>query len=362
MCGLLSDDDGDEPEEEMPEAEEGDPPEADADATEGEPVDEPDEPQAPEAEGGGEEADEGDENDLDVESTLKDLAARMSRLSSHIEGIEEDREEMEDKLDDVENQLGQLGNLAEVVSSQYNPFITEDAPSNPEWSKQDHELGRGGEDVDGPPAESPDPPDRDDMLLDEGALEEAAPHNPEDQPGEPSRPDEEASRGEGTSDDPGGEDEELPSPFGEAPDDLLDDPAEDAAGDGGGPPDPATLDLSDAPDPTAEGEDAFDRNVLLLEWVGYMMERVGRDGLLDLLEYYESLGWLEEPLKNRALRVATGIDVDAEASPDGTREWRGDTELHERTLVVLERLAGRRQRPESRLEELQLDLERIFDR
>lgn len=357
MCGLLSDDDGDDLDGDPAEGlDGGDEPEADGGAAEGEPVDEPSEPDEPQA---GEADGEGEENDLDVESTLKDLAARMSRLSSHIEGIEDDREQMEDKLDEVENQLGQLGNLAEVVSSQYNPFITEDAPGNPEWDQRDADA-RGGDPMRRAPEGSPDPPNREEMVLDEAALQATPAGDAGDETGE------EAGAGEGLgdafADDP-------PPALDDSDQDLLtDDPAGGAGEEAGpgelrdGPPDPASLDLSEAPDPTAEGEDAFDRNVLLLEWVEHMMEQVGRDGLLDLLEYYEALGWLDEPLKNRALRVATGIDVDAEASHDGDRAWRGDTDLHERALVVLERLGGRREHPESRLEELQLDLDRIFDR
>lgn len=356
MCGLLSDDDGEDPDEGTPEAQD-----PDGDSAEADPVDGPRE-DATEADPAGGQGDEGAESDLDVESTLKDLAARMSRLSSHIEGIEEDREDMEDKLDDVENQLGQLGNLAEVVSSQYNPFVTEDAPANPEWNRE--RKPAGGDGTARPPAASPGPPDRDDVVLEETSLEAVPGEDPAGLEEDDLAPGgEEATPGaddDGTGAGPGEalDGDGLPPALGEDSDHLLDAAGRDGAGDG--PPDPASLDLADAPDPTAEGEDAFDRNVLLLEWVGHLMEKVGRDGLLDLLEYYESLGWLEEPLKNRALRVATGIDV--ETGSTGGREWRGDTELHERTLVVLERLAGRRRRPESRLEELQLDLGRIFDR
>lgn len=364
MCGLL--DDGDDAPEE-PQADPGETPEA-----EGPDAETPDAPDAGDADA----QEGGDEPDLDVEDTLKDLAARMSRLSSHIEGIEQDREEMEDKIDDVEDQLGQLGNLAEVVSSQYNPFVAESQPGDPDWNPMEQEVMGGAE---GLPEQDPKQkePGREAMSLDEAALEEPGnetleePAPQEDPTPEPETGPEAGDDGagdQGAGDDGAGEDEAmepegLPPAAGDELGDALSEDGHDEAPEEGrrfehdGPPDPANLDLADAPDPTLGEEDAFDRNVLLLEWVGFMLERVGREGLLDLLEYYESLGWLDDAIKNRALRVATGIDVD-----DGERstDWRGDTDLHERTLVVLERLAGR-ERPASRLEELQLDLQRIFD-
>lgn len=112
-------------------------------------------------------------------------------------------------------------------------------------------------------------------------------------------------------------------------------------------------------EPAAErssSEDPLERRMLMMEWVKFLIERVGRVRLLDLLEYYEELGWLDEPEKETIMKVAVGVD-----GPDRVEDadWKGDRELHERSLIALERLRGRDVTSQT-IDSLHLDLDRLF--
>lgn len=102
--------------------------------------------------------------------------------------------------------------------------------------------------------------------------------------------------------------------------------------------------------------DTLERRMLVMEWVKFLIERVGRVRLLDLLEYYEELGWLDAETKETVMQVAVGVD-----GPDRVEDadWKGDRELHERSLIALERLRGREVTGQT-LDSLHLDLDRIF--
>lgn len=288
-------------------------------------------------------------SDIDVEEALKELSARMSVLSSNLEGVQDSRGELEDKLGTVEERMSRLGSLAEAVSSEYNPFISENAPDEPSWTPEPE----APEDRAQPPASEPSSGDED----------------PADHAEETDPPEAPTDGAESSADGPAPDDEpaETPDDAGEAPE----------------PPDPTTMPRTDPdrlenepgaveramPDPTSSrdgegtngaqkpGDSEFEDNLLMLEWVGMMLDRVGRAGLMDLLDYYQNLGWLDTQLKDRATRIAVGVDA-----PDriGDSDWRGDVELHRRSLVAIQRLQGR-EIPAARVDEVQLDLRRLFE-
>jgi archaellum component FlaD/FlaE len=274
---------------------------------------------------------QGDE--IDVEEALKDLSARMSVLSSNLEGVEESRGELEDKIGDVEERMSRLGSLAEAVSSEYNPFVSENAPSEPSWKPQPDDAGEPGAEPDaeeGPPLanDEPEAPPAGDIP------EQTPPEAPEPQPDV-------------------GEEEEGPFPPTD-PRSLEPEPEEPDQGQAPAAADP-TSDRQTSRQQRDE-PDEFEENLLLLEWVGMMLDRVGRAGLLDLLDYYQNLGWLDPEIKDQATRVAVGVDA-----PDrvGDENWRGDVELHRRSLVAIQRLQGDAV-PAARVDELELDLRRLF--
>lgn len=259
-------------------------------------------------------------SDLNVETALKELAARMTMLTSSMDGVKESKAEMEDKLSSVEERMMRLGALAEAVSSKYNPFISENSPAEPSWNPE------------GGPA---------------SAAEPSAPAAPLPPP----PPEPEATNAPVARDPP--EPATAAAPVAPASRSALEVTESARRLPGPGPLERAAL---PGPSPPSEDGDPLERNFLLLEWVGLLLARVGRAGLLDLLEYYEGLGWLHRDLKDRALKVAVGVDAPDRVGESG---WRGDLDLHERSLVAIERLSGR---PVSaaRLESLRLDMRRMF--
>lgn len=111
--------------------------------------------------------------------------------------------------------------------------------------------------------------------------------------------------------------------------------------------------------PAAErspSKDPLERRMLVMEWVKFLIDRVGRVRLLDLLEYYEELGWLDGTEREQIMKVAVGVD-----GPDRVEgaDWKGDRELHERSLIALERLRGREVTGQT-IDSLHLDLDRLF--
>lgn len=380
---------------EEPETEEVDPPEAEPpeEPARGEDDPAPDEEasQSPQDEDPADETSSAEgEEDLDVEEALKELSARMAMLSSNLEGVQESRTELEDKLGSVEQRMSRLGSLAEAVSSEYNPFVSENAPNEPSWTPK-LEADEAG-DAPGPdpgPGEGPDAatgspdgrPAEEDAPAGKTPAPEAAKATAEVDPA----PEDDAS-GASTAPDEAGDPEPDaldPAPASKPPQvDGVDGAGTDGHGETPEIPDtsPGRLEAAEAeeiddvdpeparnpfPDqrssstpsmPEHDGDGELEENMLLLEWVGMMLDRVGRAGLMDLLDYYQNLGWLDPQTKEQATRVAIGVDA-----PDRVEDhWRGDVELHRRSLVAIQRLQGN-EVPAARIDELQLDLQRLFE-
>lgn len=281
---------------------------------------------------------------IDVEDSLKELSARMAMLSSNLDGVKESKGTLEDKLGSMEQRIARLGSLAEAVSSQYNPFIQENAPSEPSWhGKQD-------------PSEAPEAPQG------PPPVEEASGKPGANGEGHPDEEQATAKQDAAAETDPTPEPEPEPLPQAAefpGPETLQDGEAKTEAkteaeteAEALDPVEQALAPFA----PSKQENDAFEDNLLMLEWVGLMLRRVGRAGLLDLLDYYQGLGWLDAALKDRATRIAVGVEA-----PDrvGDGHWRGDLELHRRSLVALQRLHGN-EVPTARMDELALDLQRLF--
>lgn len=57
--------------------------------------------------------------------------------------------------------------------------------------------------------------------------------------------------------------------------------------------------------------------MFLLKWIEFMIERVGYDGLNDLLDYYVDIGWISEDVMFDVMRYAKGIKLYHEKA-----DWR----------------------------------------
>ncbi len=75
--------------------------------------------------------------------------------------------------------------------------------------------------------------------------------------------------------------------------------------------------------------------VLLLTWIEFLMERVGRNNLADALDYYVDIGWISEEVASTMLSYARGLDYYVEKPT-----WRLLPEDHTKSLLFIERLLG----------------------
>ncbi|MEA1945136.1 MAG: FlaD/FlaE family flagellar protein [Euryarchaeota archaeon] len=77
--------------------------------------------------------------------------------------------------------------------------------------------------------------------------------------------------------------------------------------------------------------------VVLLNWIEFLMERVGRNNLMDALDYYVDIGWIGDRIRDEMLAYARGIDYYVEKPT-----WRLLPEDHTKSLIFIERLRGHR--------------------
>ncbi len=77
--------------------------------------------------------------------------------------------------------------------------------------------------------------------------------------------------------------------------------------------------------------------VVLLNWIEFLMERVGRNNLMDALDYYVDVGWISDNVRSEIMAYARGIDYYVEKPT-----WRLLPEDHTKSLLFIERLCGRK--------------------
>jgi len=75
--------------------------------------------------------------------------------------------------------------------------------------------------------------------------------------------------------------------------------------------------------------------VLLLTWIEFLLERVGRNNLVDALDYYVEIGWISEEVASTMLSYARGLDYYVEKPT-----WRLLPDDHTKSLLFIERLLG----------------------
>lgn len=77
--------------------------------------------------------------------------------------------------------------------------------------------------------------------------------------------------------------------------------------------------------------------IILLNWIEFLMEKVGRNNIVDVLEYYVEIGWISEEVSSKIIDYANGIDYYVERPT-----WKLLPEDHTRSLLFIEQLRGRK--------------------
>ncbi len=236
-----------------------------------------------------------------IDRSVKEIGEKIVRLTSSVESVSQEKADFEEKMARMEERMRKLTSLTEVMSAKYNPFIGDE-----------------------PPPET--------QVLPEAAL--PSPLNTHPHHARPPPPPAPLTR----SRHPG---PEMPAEFEEAVEfegDAFDE-------------EPFMPDLDDdrtqAPAPPATRAylesvpRSFASSYMLLNWSELLIRRAGREGMGELLAYYEQLGWIGNEVKAELLSYAQGIlleDEDVEAFE--WREWRAEVDLHARSLLFIERLKG----------------------
>jgi flagellar protein FlaD len=94
-------------------------------------------------------------------------------------------------------------------------------------------------------------------------------------------------------------------------------------------------------------------SVVLLNWVEFLMEKVGRNNLMDVLDYYTEIGWIGEGVSSKILAYASGIDY-----YDEKPTWKLMPQDHTKSLMFIERLTGKKI-DRSAFHKIERDIEKV---
>ncbi len=78
-------------------------------------------------------------------------------------------------------------------------------------------------------------------------------------------------------------------------------------------------------------------SIIILNWIEFLMEKVGRNNVVDVLEYYVEIGWISEDVSSKIIDYANGIDYYVERPT-----WKLLPEDHTKSLFFIEQLRGRK--------------------
>lgn len=78
-------------------------------------------------------------------------------------------------------------------------------------------------------------------------------------------------------------------------------------------------------------------SIIVLNWIEFLLEKVGRNNLADILEYYIEVGWISEEVYSKMMTYANGIDYYVERPT-----WKLLPEDHAKSLLFIEQLTGKK--------------------
>lgn len=119
--------------------------------------------------------------------------------------------------------------------------------------------------------------------------------------------------------------------------------------------------------PAAEKQQYYDENVklqtidnraetsiILLNWIEFLLEKVGRNNMSEVLEYYIDIGWISEDVCEKMIAYANGIDYYVERPT-----WKLLPDDHTKSLMFIEQLKGKKL-DKSMLSKLERDVEKVI--
>lgn len=256
-----------------------------------------------------------------LDANVKEMSDKIAKLTTSLESTQTEKEHFEAKIEQMEERMRKLSALTEMISAQYNPFVG-DAPTERD------------------PLPSPEvglsqPPEATAAAAADMAPLHLAPPTEDVLPPMPEMP----SFGAPPAPEPAfAEPEPMPSPFGgpsEADMLLSQGPPADAF-DAEPDEEPQAAELATGAHVWSI-QPGFESSLLMLGWADMLLKNVpSRDSLADLVGYYHNIGWIGDPARDTLLAYADGIQTPENqgAKPD----WRANVEIHEKSLLFLEKL------------------------
>lgn len=101
-------------------------------------------------------------------------------------------------------------------------------------------------------------------------------------------------------------------------------------------------------------DNRHETSIILLNWIEFLMEKVGRNNLIDVLEYYVEINWISEAVSSKMLDFANGIDYYVERPT-----WKLLPKDHAKSLMFIEQLSGRKI-DKTLLSKLERDMDKII--
>ncbi len=95
-------------------------------------------------------------------------------------------------------------------------------------------------------------------------------------------------------------------------------------------------------------------SIILLNWIEFLLEKVGRNNLTEVLEYYIDIGWISEEVCEKMIAYANGIDYYVERPT-----WKLLPDDHTKSLMFIEQLKGRKL-DKTMLSKLERDVEKVI--
>ena len=78
-------------------------------------------------------------------------------------------------------------------------------------------------------------------------------------------------------------------------------------------------------------------SIIILYWLKFLMEKVGRNNVVDVLEYYVEIGWINDDVCSKIMDYTKGIDYFVEKPT-----WKLLPDDHTKSLLLIEQLSGRK--------------------
>lgn len=247
-----------------------------------------------------------------VEDARNRITSLEGTINDTVVPLRSDLEEVKKDISSMGEKLQQLMALYEVISTQYNPFIETSAtpppPQAEEKSKEEEEIEQllrsvAPEEFVASPSESAVEMQEGYDALEEPEFAELAPITEEEF---------------GVDLEPGYE-------VGYGPKAVL----------------------SSIPD-------TYSSNAFAVKLIEFLISKIGRKNLPDLLEYYESIGWIGKDARKQLLEIASGVSVREGFSTD----WKLSAADNLRVLQFIQEIRGRPIR-KSELEEIERKAEKI---